>query len=152
MLWEGFFVLLSKAGLSKYQQNADLEKGRCQKNYMWVLTCRRVCRGRSAIREQKEKENKMKLVHVPSNPNYSRILRSDGSCHCDPDSSTDGEKRCSAPSCSPRTHPLLDHGMFVLHLPLLHRRIDHQLVQLKAERRTPGTKVRKKVYEVSEAR
>lgn len=118
---------------------------------MWVLTCRRVCRGTSAIGEEKEKKNKMKSVDVPSNPNYSRILRSDGSCHCDPGSSTDGEKRRFAPSCSPRTHPLLDHGMFVLHLPLLHRRIDHQLVQLKAGSRTPGTNVRKGVHQVYEA-
>jgi len=37
--------------------------------------------------------------------------------------------------------------MLVLHLPLLHCRINHQLVQLKAGRRTTGIKVRKEVYE-----
>lgn len=29
------------------------------------------------------------------------------------------------------SHPLLDESMFVLQLPLLHGRVDHQLVQLK---------------------
>lgn len=30
-----------------------------------------------------------------------------------------------------RTHPLLDGGVFMLHLPLLHGRINHQLIQLR---------------------
>lgn len=31
------------------------------------------------------------------------------------------------------THPLLNGCVFVLHLPLLHGRINHQLVQLKKQ-------------------
>lgn len=31
------------------------------------------------------------------------------------------------------THPLLNSGVFVLHLPLLHGRINHQLIQLKKQ-------------------
>lgn len=30
-----------------------------------------------------------------------------------------------------KAYPLLDGGVFVLHLPLLHCRIDHQLIQLR---------------------
>lgn len=35
-------------------------------------------------------------------------------------------------------HPLLDEGVFVLHLPLLHGRVDDQLIQLHTDRGRSG--------------
>lgn len=39
-------------------------------------------------------------------------------------------KSQSAGAGAALSHPLLDEGVFVLHLPLLHGRVDDQLVQL----------------------
>lgn len=39
-------------------------------------------------------------------------------------------RRGSAGAGAALSHPLLDEGVFVLHLPLLHGRVDDQLVQL----------------------
>lgn len=51
-------------------RNEDVRR----RKYTWVLTCRRVCRGRSAIHEE-EKEKKKKLVEISSSLGFGIIPR-----------------------------------------------------------------------------
>lgn len=47
------------------------------------------------------------------------------------------------------SHPLLDEGMFVFHLPLLHSRVDDKLVQLNRTQTgvyEAGSKKKKKMH------
>lgn len=52
----------------------------------------------------------------------------------DPVRLKEGQNVCVRAGALP-THSLLDEGVFVLHLPLLHGRVDDQLVQLHGAKR-----------------
>lgn len=70
--------------------------------------------------------------------NWTHVNRevSEGMCwHCSSwHSQVLPDNACTHQAAAPRTHPLLYHCMLMLHLSLLHCRINHQLVQLKLGR------------------